>query len=67
MIVQSLNHRGMRNKISDTNVVLIPKVREPKEMKDLCPISLCNISYKLISKVLANRLKTFLPDIIEDN
>lgn len=50
-----------------THVVLIPKTKDPSKMTDLRPISLCNVSYKIISKVLANRLKGFLPKLIEEN
>ncbi|KAB2601993.1 hypothetical protein D8674_002998 [Pyrus ussuriensis x Pyrus communis] len=50
--------------INQTHVVLIPKVPNPEVVSHFRPISMCNYSYKILSKILANRLKVILPKII---
>jgi hypothetical protein len=62
-----LNGNGLPSQWNETTVVLIPKIKNPKKMKELRPISLCNVLYKIVSKVLANRLKLILPEIIAPN
>ena len=47
-----------------TQLCLIPKVPNATHMQDLRPISLCSVAYKIISKVLSNRLKVILPRIV---
>ena len=49
-----------------TNLTLIPKCTHPTSIKDLRPIDLCNVVYKIMAKVLANRLKVILSLIISD-
>jgi hypothetical protein len=62
--VSWLERGSFPEQIMATNIVLIPKKDNPETMKDLRPISLCNVLYKIISKVLANRLKPLLPQCI---
>lgn len=50
--------------ITDTNIILILKKHDPTSMADLRPISLWNVIYKVVSKVLANRLKCILDHIV---
>ncbi|GAU39678.1 hypothetical protein TSUD_320910 [Trifolium subterraneum] len=52
--------------LNDTNICLIPKCDRPNSMKDFRPISLCNVLYKMISKLLANRLKKVLDKCISE-
>ena len=50
-----------------THLALIPKENRPSSFARLRPISLCNSSYKIMSKVMASRLKPFLPPLISEN
>lgn len=47
---------------NDTTIIMIPKVDNPDKVAQFRPISLCNVVYKVISKVLSSRLKVILPD-----
>ena len=64
IVLKALN-TGVINESLNTNfITLIPKIKHPKKASDFRPISLCNIIYKLISKVMVNRLKKFLAQAI---
>ena len=61
MVNQFLFEGTMAQGINDTNICLIPKTTKPNEMTKFRPISLCNVSYKIISKIFCQRLKKILP------
>jgi len=52
--------------LTETNICLIPKCDNSDNMKDLRSISLCNVLYKMVSKLLANRLKSCLNKCVSD-
>ena len=50
--------------INNTLLVMIPKVDKPNFVSQFRSISLCNVIYKIISKVIVNRIKSLLDNII---
>jgi 23S rRNA U2552 (ribose-2'-O)-methylase RlmE/FtsJ len=67
VILDFLNGGSFDPVINETFIMLIPKTPTTSSVGEYRPISLCNVLYKLIAKVLANRLKTVLPSIISHN
>ena len=63
-ILSSLNSGSILKSINHTFITLILKVHNPKRVFDFRPISICNMIYKIISKVIANCLKPLLNSII---
>ena len=45
-------------------LTLIPKNEGADSPNKFCPISLCNVIYKIITKVIANQLKPIIPSLI---
>lgn len=56
--------KKMPENLNKTHLVLIPKIQGPETLGNYRPISLCNTTYKLVSKIIVNRLRPMLGDLI---
>ena len=62
-----LNKGGNVAPLNHTYIALIPKVCNPRKVTEFRPISLYNVIYRIVAKVLANKLKQVLDEIISPN
>ena len=62
-----ITNRAFSKKFNDTLIVLIPKHMQPEQLTNMRPIALCNVLYKIIAKMLANRMKLVLGEVISDS
>ena len=59
MVLDFLNFGISPPNFNETHITLVPKIKEPKKITDYRPISLCNVVYKIASKLLQIGLKSF--------
>lgn len=50
--------------INSTLITLIPKVDNVVRMRQFRPISLCNVTYKIVTKILAKRLRVYMEELV---
>lgn len=65
-MVEESGEKYMSKEINNTFITLMPKKDIAQTFEDLRPISLCNTTYKIIEKVMVNKLKKILLDIISE-
>ena len=71
-LVRSFNCSIRKGELSTSQklgiVSILPKGNKPREfLKNWCPISLLNTTYKIFSGIIANRLKEVLDTLIHEN
>lgn len=67
-LIKEFDQTGhLPKEINDTYLVLIPKVAYPEKVNQLRLISLCNVAYKAITKVMTCRIKRIIPNLVSPN
>lgn len=54
-------------KINKTYICLVLKIKNPEQITHYRPISLCNTIYKVITKIIVNKIRPYLDKIISPN
>lgn len=54
----------MHRRMNCTTVTIIPKVPNPSQVNEFRPIACCTTLYKIITRVITNRIKSIIGDLI---
>ncbi|XP_024043219.1 uncharacterized protein LOC112099922 [Citrus clementina] len=63
-IKEAFQTQSITAEVNRIVLVLIPKKEQPISFRMYRPINLCTVTYKTITKIIANRLQELLPDLI---
>lgn len=66
-ILGVLNNEQSLKKWNETIIILIPKTKDPTDIRQFRPISLCNVKYKIMARAITNRLKGFIDQLVDLN
>jgi len=66
LLVEFHRNGKLSKGINSTFIALIPKVTCPQRLTDFRPISLVGCMYKVLAKVLANRLRGVISSVVSD-
>lgn len=67
LVLNFYDHKLDLWQYNEANIIMVPKVESPWFTSDFRPISVLNIIPKLLAKILSNRLRVKLPDLISIN
>lgn len=66
-ILSFFNTGYLPQSLKETLLVLILKIQNPDCLANFRPISLCNVVYKIVTKIFANRIKPLMSRLVDEN
>ncbi|XP_028120068.1 uncharacterized protein LOC114317531 [Camellia sinensis] len=66
-VLSCFQNKKVSDEVNETLIVLIPKLENPEHIKQFRPISLCNVPYKIITKIIVGRIRPLLDTLISPN
>lgn len=67
MVQSVFSNKSVDPALNETILTLIPKINNPEKVNNFRPIGLANTSYKLIAKILVNKIRPLIMDLISPN